>query len=370
MRLPGCRNTNAYPALRRARRRHMASSPFARPLVALFGLTTILASSSGCSCSSPSGGTDGGVDGSANLPDGGVDGSIIPDGSTDGALTGDGDINITDGGVVLVDAGDGGTTECFVKICIDSLGRQIDGQCGDCLDNDDDGLADERDPECLNFCDDHEATYSFFDPGSGGGDTPNCNLDCYYDPDVGSGNDGCGGTAAVTRSSPTRSARRSTRASWEGTAVPTCRPPTAPPTAGQWFPTAATASAAASSRRGAAISCSSAQALPNALPPARFWPRWPAMTRRARPAPRGSATTTVTTAVSAASSAWVGRWTTCRVTASLAPPSRAAATASTRAYRTEARPSWTGACRTTAQAAPRPSVTTRARRLVRRPRSV
>jgi hypothetical protein len=169
----------------------MASSPFARPLVALFGLTTILASSSGCSCSSPSGGTDGGVDGSANLPDGGVDGSIIPDGSTDGALTGDGDINITDGGVVLVDAGDGGTTECFVKICIDSLGRQIDGQCGDCLDNDDDGLADERDPECLNFCDDHEATYSFFDPGSGGGDTPNCNLDCYYDPDVGSGNDGC-----------------------------------------------------------------------------------------------------------------------------------------------------------------------------------
>lgn len=140
-----------------------------------------MASSAGCSCSSPNGAADAGADASSNSVDGGVDGSVSPDG----------DIEILDGGVVLVDGGDGGTTECFVKICVDSQGRQIRGQCGDCLDNDGDGRSDERDPECLNFCDDHEATFSFFDPSTGGGDTPNCNLDCYYDPDVGSGNDGC-----------------------------------------------------------------------------------------------------------------------------------------------------------------------------------
>lgn len=158
-----------------------------RSILALSGLTVILASSAGCSCSSPSGGSDAGVDASSSTQDGSVDGSTGQDGSVDGGVLLDGDVTIQDGGVVLLDGGG----ECFVKICIDSQNRQIRGQCGDCVDNDDDGLADQDDPECLNFCDDHEASYSFFDPSSGGGDTPNCNLDCYYDPDVGSGNDGC-----------------------------------------------------------------------------------------------------------------------------------------------------------------------------------
>ena len=158
----------------------------------IVGVLSALLATSGCSCNSPAGPGDAAVDGSSNLPDGGVDGAVTPvDGAVDGSTPLDGSSTIEDGGLVVIDAGDGGTTECFVKICVDSQGRQIRGQCGDCLDNDDDGRIDERDPECLNFCDDHEATYSFFDPSSGGGDTNSCNLDCYYDRDVGFGNDGC-----------------------------------------------------------------------------------------------------------------------------------------------------------------------------------
>ncbi|MCA9577647.1 MAG: hypothetical protein R3B40_01890 [Polyangiales bacterium] len=162
--------------------------------VSLVALTVAM-SVGGCSCSSPGGPADGSVDGSGGSQDGGVDGATPGDGGGDASTadgsTSDGSTVIVDGGVVLLDAGDGGTTECYVKVCIDSQGREIHGQCGDCLDNDSDGLADERDPECLNYCDDHEATFSFFDPSTGGGDTNSCNLDCYYDHDVGFGNDGC-----------------------------------------------------------------------------------------------------------------------------------------------------------------------------------
>ncbi len=152
-----------------------------------------LLSVSGCSCSStPGAPADGGGSDGSTVDGGVIDGAVQDGALDDGAVVvTDSNVDLVDGGVVVVDAGDGGTTECFVKICVDAQGRQINAQCGDCLDNDMDGLADDLDPECLNFCDDHEATFSFFDPSSGGGDTPSCSLDCYYDPDVGSGNDGC-----------------------------------------------------------------------------------------------------------------------------------------------------------------------------------
>ncbi len=54
--------------------------------------------------------------------------------------------------------------------------------CGDCVDNDQDGLVDAEDPECLGACDDTELWLS---PSS-----RNCpNADCFFEPDCGRGND-------------------------------------------------------------------------------------------------------------------------------------------------------------------------------------
>ncbi|HEY5955337.1 MAG TPA: hypothetical protein VIV60_02240 [Polyangiaceae bacterium] len=60
--------------------------------------------------------------------------------------------------------------------------------CGDCLDNDADGVVDEQDPECLGACDDTEDSY--YNPVAGQRDAT-CKLDCYFDGDNGSGNDDC-----------------------------------------------------------------------------------------------------------------------------------------------------------------------------------
>ncbi|MDW8246923.1 MAG: hypothetical protein RMJ84_10135, partial [Sandaracinaceae bacterium] len=59
-------------------------------------------------------------------------------------------------------------------------------RCGDCMDNDGDGLVDDRDPGCLGPCDDTEDVYDI-----GIGDTATCLVDCYFDQDQGPGNDGC-----------------------------------------------------------------------------------------------------------------------------------------------------------------------------------
>lgn len=80
----------------------------------------------------------------------------------------------------LVDAGPG---SCVNVAC---GGRVY--QCGNCLDDDGDGLGDYRDADCLGPCDNTE---SGFDLGIPGGDTPTCMVDCYYDQDQGPGNDGC-----------------------------------------------------------------------------------------------------------------------------------------------------------------------------------
>jgi len=61
-------------------------------------------------------------------------------------------------------------------------------QCGDLLDNDNDGLIDYQDPDCLGACDDTEDSYYGGIPGSSG---PGCKVDCYFDQDSGSGNDDC-----------------------------------------------------------------------------------------------------------------------------------------------------------------------------------
>lgn len=60
--------------------------------------------------------------------------------------------------------------------------------CGDCLDNDADGLADAADTQCLGPCDNTED--SFFGGIPGQNSAP-CKQDCYFDQDTGSGNDDC-----------------------------------------------------------------------------------------------------------------------------------------------------------------------------------
>src|SRR5688572_18196242 len=75
--------------------------------------------------------------------------------------------------------GSGGSLACIPRYCKSRLLG-----CGDCEDNDLDGLIDAADPECLGSCDDREN--SFFggipvdDPG-----TDTCRLDCYFDYDSG-----------------------------------------------------------------------------------------------------------------------------------------------------------------------------------------
>lgn len=61
-------------------------------------------------------------------------------------------------------------------------------QCGDCWDNDGDGLADMDDPDCLGPCQNTEESFSGAIPGQ---NHAACEQDCYFDPDSGSGNDGC-----------------------------------------------------------------------------------------------------------------------------------------------------------------------------------
>jgi hypothetical protein len=63
-------------------------------------------------------------------------------------------------------------------------------QCADGVDNDDDGLIDSDDPNCLGPCDNNESGFNPDIPGgiSGGG---SCTLDCYFDENSGSGGGDC-----------------------------------------------------------------------------------------------------------------------------------------------------------------------------------
>jgi hypothetical protein len=60
--------------------------------------------------------------------------------------------------------------------------------CGNCDDDDRDGLIDALDPDCLGSCDNTEDSFYGGIPGQSGG---GCRQDCYFDQDSGSGNDGC-----------------------------------------------------------------------------------------------------------------------------------------------------------------------------------
>jgi len=94
-----------------------------------------------------------------------------------------GPVQVHDGGVVITE--DGGTTIiCYKTTC---AGKLL--ECGDCADNDGDGLVDWRDPECLGPCDNTEGPALI--AGVGGNTGSSCGVDCYFDYGNGPGNDDC-----------------------------------------------------------------------------------------------------------------------------------------------------------------------------------
>ncbi len=83
-------------------------------------------------------------------------------------------------------AATGGTISgCFPAICPDGNSYG----CGDCVDNDDDGVADDKDPECLGPCDDTEGPILL--TGTPGETGNQCGADCYFDRGNGSGSGEC-----------------------------------------------------------------------------------------------------------------------------------------------------------------------------------
>jgi cysteine-rich repeat protein len=60
-------------------------------------------------------------------------------------------------------------------------------QCGDMIDNDEDGLTDLDDKECISPCDDNEASFQTDLPGQNN----DCKADCYFDSNSGGGDDKC-----------------------------------------------------------------------------------------------------------------------------------------------------------------------------------
>ena len=77
----------------------------------------------------------------------------------------------------------GATGACTVTPCRGKIYA-----CGDCIDNDADGLIDSADPECLGPCDNTEDSYFSGLPGQ---NSAPCKQDCYFDQGSGAGNDTC-----------------------------------------------------------------------------------------------------------------------------------------------------------------------------------
>jgi hypothetical protein len=103
-----------------------------------------------------------------------------------GGMTGTGGLGT--GGVTGTGgaAGFGGTAGgCFPVLCPDGNSYG----CGDCIDNDGDGLVDDKDPECLGPCDNTEGPVLL--TGTPGETGNQCGADCYFDRGNGSGSGEC-----------------------------------------------------------------------------------------------------------------------------------------------------------------------------------
>ncbi len=94
-------------------------------------------------------------------------------GGAGGTLTG-----LPDGGATSSDSG-----TCHLTMCGNHL-----YECGNCIDDDQDGKIDMDDPDCTGPCQNAEDRFVGSIPGQSG---PACSQDCYFDQDSGVGNDDC-----------------------------------------------------------------------------------------------------------------------------------------------------------------------------------
>ena len=147
---------------------------------AFLGSVLLLSFAAGCSCDPPADSDDGGT----QRTDGDTPGL---DGDTprmDGEVADlDAVVPSADGGVEITEDG-GFTWSCRVTAC---EGRVT--ECGNCLDDDGDGVVDSRDRECLGPCDNTEE--AALTAGVGGETGGPCRSDCYFDFGNGPGNDDC-----------------------------------------------------------------------------------------------------------------------------------------------------------------------------------
>ncbi|AKF07795.1 hypothetical protein [Sandaracinus amylolyticus] len=158
-------------------------------LVAMAALLGLASVAPGCSNEDGNGddgdaggsGIDAGGDGTDGGGGGGMDATVDGDGGTglDGAIFGEAGFVEVDGGILLPD---GAIVACVQAEC---QGRLY--LCGNCLDDDGDGLSDSEDPDCLGPCDNSEDRLDPAIPGIG----EQCTRDCYFDQDSGDGNDDC-----------------------------------------------------------------------------------------------------------------------------------------------------------------------------------
>ena len=180
-------------------------------LSGLATLSLLLAVACGDSSSNDNDGTDT----SGAIGDG--DGDQTGDG--DGDQTGDGDGDQTgdgDGDGDTTGDGDGAPGECVITQCAGKV-----YQCGNCLDDDDDGKIDIADPNCWGPCDNNEEGFKGNIPGQG--HSPCTSLDCYFDSNSGSGNDECYWNHACDPSEPNPSAcTHNPNASLPGSGGMTC----------------------------------------------------------------------------------------------------------------------------------------------------
>jgi hypothetical protein len=145
----------------------------------------------GCTCGDDRGGDgqndggDGQNDGGGSQNDGGDGQNDAGGGQNDGGGENDGGGGQNDGG----DGGDGGQ---------DGGGGQNDGGggnsictpvscggqtylCGNCLDDDNDGLVDDKDPQCLGPCHNREDSFLWGLAPADQGGAGQCQRDCYFD---------------------------------------------------------------------------------------------------------------------------------------------------------------------------------------------